>query len=348
MRQHERGDAEIRRWLFVGAASLFAAGSAGLGAYVFRVSSPSDGERAVVYLSPAASADVHARPDLVVSVFRTQSKRVEEVALETYVAGVVAGEMPASFSPEALKAQAVAARTYAVYRLGLAGTAAAKSALRDDDWDQVYHDETVRRGKWGEAYPTYDEKVWAAVRATEGEILTYNGAPAETLYFAVSNGQTDDARDVFGGDRPYLRSVPSPWDREAPTYHKVFRFPRPEAAKKLEVSADELAQVAILEETAGKQVKRIRIGSREWNGKEVSRRLGLPSATFRLRVEGDAVVVDTYGQGHGVGMSQWGAERLARGGKTYEAILAYYYPATALARIGSSGSVATRESPRTP
>jgi len=347
MRSPRRRNTRIRRWLFIGAVSLFAVGGAGIGAHVLRLSLPPGEGRALVYLAPVDSSDEHAPPDLVVSVFRTQSKRVEQVALETYVAGVVAGEMPASFSPEALKAQAVAARTYAVYRLGLAGTAATKSALRDDDWDQVYHDEVIRKGKWGEAYPTYDEKVWAAVRATEGEILTYKGTPAETQYFAVSNGQTDDARDVFGGDRPYLRSVPSPWDREAPTYQRVFRFSRAEVAKKLEVVVDELARVAVVEETAGKQVKRIRIGSREWDGKEVSRRLGLPSATFRMRVEGDAVIVDTYGHGHGVGMSQWG-ERLARGGKTYEAILAYYYPGTALTRIGSAGTVATREPPRTP
>jgi len=339
---------KVRRWIFVGAASFFAALSSGFGAYMYRLSPSLAIGRVTVHLDSVATVDGEGHSDLVVSVFRTQSKRIEQIALETYVAGVVAGEMPASFSPEALKAQAVAARTYAIYRLGLAGTAATKSALRDDDWDQVYYDEDIRKGKWGEAYPTYDEKVWAAVRATEGEILTFHGVPAEALYFAVSNGQTDDSREVFGGDRPYLRSVPSPWDREAPTYHKVFRFSRAEAAKKLEVSVDELAKFAILEETAGKQVKRVRIGTREWSGKDVSRKLGLPSATFQLRFEGDVVVVDTYGHGHGVGMSQWGAERLARGGKSYEAILAHYYPGTTLAHIGSSGVVALQSSNHSP
>ena len=251
------------------------------------------------------------------------SGRAEE--LETYVAGVVAAEMPASFEPEALKAQAVAARTYAVRDMLQTGGGFPQG--------QAYRSPEEQAALWGEDYPVWAEKIRQAVAATRGEILTYEQEPILAVFCAASAGVTESAGNVWSTDLPYLQSVASPGDREAPQFAVTVRIPREQAAAALlaacpaagDLSGDLSPKLRSEEHTPAGYVKTVRVGAGSLTGRQFREALGLRSSAFTLEFAGDELVVTTRGHGHGAGMSQYGAQALAREGKTYREILAYYY-----------------------
>jgi len=269
-----------------------------------------------------------------VRVWLSGEKRVETVPLELYVRGVTAAEMPAGFELEALKAQAIAARTYIVKRLR-DGEKAGESGVEADIDDSVSHQVylpvvQLLGGRSGAELG----KLNRAVRETAGMIVTYEGEPIQAAFFSTSNGYTENSEDYWQVKLPYLRSVPSPWDVElSPRFKDTVAMKLSEFYRRLGVKAKGRPSIAIEEWTAGRRIKTLRVGSRSFGGREVREKLGLRSSQFSWRVEGDTIRLTSYGSGHGVGMSQWGANGLALEGKTAADILSYYYTGVRIERI---------------
>lgn len=235
--------------------------------------------------------------------------------LEEYVAGVVAAEMPASFPEEALKAQAVAARTYQVRQMQTQGT---DKVLYDVG--QAYNSVEEQQKKWGEAYSLYASKIRKAVEETAGEIMVYEGEPILAAFHAQSAGRTEDAVQVWNSDVPYLKSVDSREDQKAPQNETTVCFGEKELQEKLG-SAD----VTILSRTDAGYVAQVQAGERIFSGREVREKLRLRSTNFEIEKKEGAFLFTTHGYGHGVGMSQYGASFLAEKGKNYHEILRHYY-----------------------
>ncbi|MEK3883933.1 stage II sporulation protein D [Paenibacillus sp. PL2-23] len=261
-----------------------------------------------------------------VRVYLTDRKQVETVPLETYVMGVVAAEMPIDFHLEALKAQAVAARTYIVRRLAMDGGDGQADVL-DTVQHQVYlsKDELDKRWK-GDAKRDNLAKLKHAVEDTRGLIMTYEGEPIEAAFFSTSNGYTENSEDYWEQSLPYLRSVASPWDAElSPRYEAEVSFTLGQFYRALGLPGKTSVSMKILEQSDGKRIKQMKINGRTFSGREVRESLGLASSHFSWKIGRDEITFTTYGLGHGVGMSQWGANGMAQDGRHAKDILEYYY-----------------------
>lgn len=270
-----------------------------------------------------------------IPVYRTQTKVVEEIPLEEYVVGVVASEMPAEFEFEALKAQALAARTYIVKQLlseKKLGTLPEGAVVTDTQNHQVYKNKHELKKQWGADYEWKLQKITEAVAATQGQILTYENEPIDATFFSTSNGFTENSEAYWSNAFPYLKSVESPWDVNSPKFYDRKVFSVSEFEQKLGVklgNGDEIGK--ILEITPGKRVGLVEINGKKLTGKEVRELLGLKSSDFSWKRKGDRIIVTTEGNGHGVGMSQYGANFMAEDGKNYEDIVTYYYNGVELA-----------------
>lgn len=248
--------------------------------------------------------------------------------LEDYVIGVVAGEMPASFDMEALKAQAVASRTFALYKMDSVNNYVLSTTISD----QVYLTMGEMKEKWGSDFEYYYNRVKTAVEATGGEILTYNGNIASTYYFAISNGYTDDALTVFNEDKDYLVSVESLWDKNYQSYSSTYTLSKASFLNKLGLTGDSIT-ISNVVRASNNYVRQIDINGTTFTGIEVFNKLNLKSTDFTITVNGDDVSILTYGFGHGVGMSQYGAQGMASSGYTYQDILKHYYQNTEIVKI---------------
>jgi stage II sporulation protein D len=286
-------------------------------------SKASSGEQA----APTADSAVE------VAVFRSAKSVIETVGLEDYLVGVVAAEMPAEFNSEAIKAQALTARTYIVNRMLSKNTMGVpKSALEqgaqvtDTQNHQVYLSDAEQREKWGADYDWKKKKIIEAVRATSGQILTYEGKPINATFFSTSNGFTENSEDYWDGNIPYLRSVSSPWDKQSPKFNsqKVIAVKNFEAALGVKVGSGS-AIGKIVARTEGKRVAKVEFGGKVLSGKEIREKLDLRSSDFSWERKGGNIVITTRGFGHGVGMSQYGANGMAEEGKSYKDIVQYYY-----------------------
>ncbi|NJL49640.1 MAG: SpoIID/LytB domain-containing protein [Leptolyngbyaceae cyanobacterium SM2_5_2] len=247
---------------------------------------------------------------------------VNWVDLEAYLYSVLGAEMPASWPQEALKAQAVAARSFALYR-------------RDRSASQLYDvgpttAHQVYKGLASEAPATV-----AAVNATQGQVLTHGGRIIEAVFHSSSGGQTENVEDIWQRSLPYLRSVPD-FDQDAP----VFRWSETFSAGQFEqrvTGIGRLVSASPEQVTPRGRVMSIRLqgtsGSRTLTGTELRQALGLRSSLFAIAIQGDTIRVDGRGYGHGLGMSQWGARGLALQGYAYPQILAHYYQGTVLGQI---------------
>ena len=249
------------------------------------------------------------------------------VELETFLVGVVAAEMPATFHPQALQAQAVAARTYVVrqQQAGKHGTAA---VCCDSACCQAWRSREELERQWGEDFSKHWEAVTAAVTSTAGQVLTEDGDLIDAVFCSTCGGMTEDVAAVWGGQRPYLTAHSCGYCTHSPRYSGWKRFSLAEAAERLETNPEQIRQMEVLGYTAGGRVDTLDLGDRQWKGTEVRSRLGLDSAAFSWLVQGDDLVVLTLGYGHGVGMCQYGADGLGQAGYTYVDILALYYPGT--------------------
>lgn len=243
--------------------------------------------------------------------------------LENYVVGVVAGEMPALFQEEALKAQAVAARSYVLSKEKDGNYEVSASTS-----DQVFLTSYEMKEKWQNDYDEYYNKILNAVKKTTGEVLTKNNKILKAFYFSMSNGYTENSKDVFGED--LTQSVESPFEISLSNFEIVKEFSKSELLEKLGVDNLNIENQQISET---KHTSSIIIGGKEFSGIEVRKLLNLRSTDFEIKQVGENFNIITRGYGHGVGMSQYGANELAKSGKSYKEILAYYYKNTKLVNL---------------
>lgn len=265
---------------------------------------------------------------ITVSVIRSKNKTKETVDLETYVTRVVASEMPTDFEMEALKAQALAARTYIINHM----INQENVSISDIETDQVYKDEKELRELWGENYYKNIDKLKEAVLSTEGQIITYENLPITAAYFSTSNGFTEDSEKYWEHELPYLRSVESPWDADSPKFKEQFIFPRTEVGEKLKVTLTKDTPFTIQRTESGR-VAEIAIGQTVLTGREVREKLSLPSSDFSIKKNDEHMIFTTKGFGHGIGMSQYGANGMAKEGKSYEEIIHHYYKDVRIQKI---------------
>lgn len=243
--------------------------------------------------------------------------------LEDYVVGVVAGEMPALFQDEALKAQAVAARSYVLSKEKDGNYVVSASTS-----DQVFLTSYEMKEKWENDYDEYYNKILNAVKKTTGEVLTKDNKILKAFYFSMSNGYTENSKDVFGED--LTQSVESPFEISLSNFEIVKEFSKSELLEKLGVDNLNIENQQISET---KHTSSIIIGGKKFSGIEVRKLLNLRSTDFEIKQVGENFNIITRGYGHGVGMSQYGANELAKSGKSYKEILAYYYKNTKLVNL---------------
>ena len=240
--------------------------------------------------------------------------------LEEYVIGVVAGEMPASFNMEALKAQAIASRTFAMYKMINVKNYVLSTTIND----QVYLTLEQMHSKWGSDFDYYYERVKAAVLETSGQVLTYNGDIITSYYFAISNGYTEPASTVFNETRDYLVSVESLWDKEYQSYSSSKTISKNTFCTKLNIACDRI-EISNINRSNTNYVRDITINGKKFTGIEVFNKLALKSTDFTITQDGENIIIKTLGFGHGVGMSQYGANEYAKQGWSYSQILKHYY-----------------------
>lgn len=257
-----------------------------------------------------------------VKVKDVKTGNIETKDLENYVIGVVAAEMPASFSIEALKAQAIASRSYAMYKMKQSN---GNYDVIADVSNQAYINEKEMQEKWQNDFDVYYKKIKEAVDNTKNEIMTYNGEVIEAFYFAMSNGYTEDVASVFGESMPYLKSVESKWDNESlNNYEFNTQLSTEEFLKKLNLNNNSIVvNNQIYDETG--RTKEITINSTVFKGTEIRKLLNLRSTDFKIELDNNIVNITTKGYGHGVGMSQYGANGMAKDGFDCYTILKYYY-----------------------
>lgn len=282
--------------------------------------------------------------ELDVPVLRAEKNSVEQVPLEEYVTGVVSSEMSPSFEVEALKAQALAARTFIVNQIVNADKIdlPEEALVTDTTSHQVYQDVEQLRQKWGQDFETNYSRVQEAVAATAGQVMTYGDNPISVQYFSTSNGYTENSEDYYKNEIPYLRSVESPWDKESPRFTAEVQFTDAEIEQKLGINLPEDGTIEdITDRTDGGRVASVTVGDKEFSGRTIRESLGLDSSDFEWSRSEGKITVKTKGWGHGVGMSQYGANGMAKEGKTYDAIVQHYYQGIALEPIDQFAEVVT-------
>ena len=267
----------------------------------------------------------------MVRVKRTDTNQIDTIPLEEYVMGVLAGEVPVSFNIEALKAQAVASRSYVMYQM---------IKNKNNDYDvvdttlnQVYLDDEHLKQVWGNNYSEYKEKIKDAVSQTAYQYITYNGELAEALFFSTSSGYTENSEDVFISAVPYLRSVASPYDSISPAFNNVTDFTYDVFCNLLGINYTTDIKIEILSQTPSGRIQSIKINEKVFNGSDVASLLGLKSSNFNINFANNKIYITTKGFGHNVGMSQYGAEGMANLGFTYDEIIKHYYTGVEIKKI---------------
>lgn len=262
-----------------------------------------------------------------ITVMSASSGETSKIEMREYLIGCVAAEMPANYHSEALKAQAAASYTYAKRTMQTGNEAA--DITDDTGKHQGYLNKEERKKLWGSSFEESENKIAAAVDAVYGNVVMYNGETALTVYHSVSAGATQSAGELWGNDIYYLQSVASPGDRLSPDYTERISFTESEMADLLGVDTDE-NEVGEVEYTEGGYVSRIEICGEEFSGAQVREKLSLRSNCFDAVYEDGEYVFEVKGHGHGVGMSQYGADYMARQGSSWQEIIGHYYPGTVI------------------
>ena len=317
----------MKQILISGAASLLAILLLPCGT---RYATPQAQDVVILYEAdaPAQSAGTEAAESAPVETIRLLTEDgTETLTLSAYLTGVVLSEMPPDFAPEALKAQAVAARTFTQKRRQSAKHADA-DVCADSACCQAWHSEAALREKFGADYDAYEKKARAAVEATRGEVLVYDGALIDATYFSCSGGRTEDAAAVWGAEVPYLQSVESYGEENALRYASEKTFTPEELRTALgdnTLTGSPEGWFSAVTYTDGDGVDTMTIGERTYAGTELRKLLGLNSTQFTVSAESGSVTFHVLGYGHRVGMSQYGADYMAQQGYDYRTILQYYY-----------------------
>ncbi len=290
---------------------------------------------AVIFLSVIAilssfdkKETVFLNEEKTVTIKNNETKEEKNLELEEYIIGVVAGEMPASFEIEALKAQAIAARSYAMNKIN---TSNETYDLVTDVTNQVYITTDEMKNKWQSEYDYYYEKIKNAVLETQGLVMKYNDEIISAYYFAMSNGSTEDVSLVFGESKDYLQSVDSSWDENVKNFTVETNITKEEFCKKLDISCDDII-IKDIKRSETNRVNEITINNKKFKGTEVRSLLNLRSTDFDIEIN-ESIKITTKGYGHGVGMSQYGANEMAKNGSTYEEILKHYYNNIEISKI---------------
>jgi len=284
--------------------------------------------------STANNHETNALP-LQISVLQSDGT-IMMMDMNDYLTCVVLREMPASFETEALKAQAVVARTYALRRFEFGGKHAGAAVCTDSDCCQGYYDTQEYLSNNGNADNI--KKIQEAVSLTDNLVLVYNGQLIDATYFSCSGGRTEDAKAVWGADIPYLQSTQSPGEENAKHYVDSVAFKANEFVERLGIKSDRLNKLRIgsITYTSGGGVDTIEVCGERFKGTELREMLALRSTAFAIRIVGDTVTITTKGFGHRVGMSQYGADAMAVSGATFPDILAHYYQGTQLVTYQSN------------
>lgn len=300
---------------------------------------------------PTATLPIDRAPDAVQTgaardrgrVVRLLQKdgTVEELTMEHYLWGVVAAEMPASFEAEALKAQACAARTYTV---GKQNSASQKHPGADICTDstccQAYVERDAAEARWGLNAAEYAQKIEQAVSGTDGLGILYGGQPIQAVFFSSAPGRTVDAVEVWGNAVDYLKGVDSPEGEEVPNYHSQVVLSQQQVKDAVlaaypgaDLSGDPGGWFGTPDKNTAGGVASIRVGGVTLTGGQVRTLFSLRSVCFAVSWDGTSFTFDVTGHGHGVGMSQYGANALAREGKNFRDILTWYYTGTQVDRL---------------
>lgn len=270
-----------------------------------------------------------------IKLLHTANYEVEEMPIDTYLLGVVSAEMPANFEQEALKAQAVVARTYTIYTIEHNKEKHEGADICDSSkCCQAWISKEDRMKKWDEEKRNgYWNKIEKAVYETAGKVITYNGEAIDAFFHSNSGGKTEIPLNVWGGSNyPYLQTVETAGEDAYSQYSSEVTLTKEEFEKKIkekhqnfEINYDQEDAIKILEYTESNRVKTVKVGNLKLSGVEIRTILGLKSASFEVKVENDQIQFKVKGYGHGVGMSQTGADSMAKQGASYEQIIKHFY-----------------------
>ena len=268
-----------------------------------------------------------------IRVKKLKTDTIVKIPLEEYIVGVLAGEMPISFELEALKAQAVASRSYALKRIEY--NKDKEYDVVDSIMNQVYLDKEYLKEAWGLNYVKNINKLRTAVNETIDEYLEYDNDVVDALFFSTSNGYTENSENVFNFESDYLKSVESPWDKEVSSAYKSQKtISLSEFYQKLNIPYNKNLNIEILKRSSTNRILLLKINNIEFKGTDIYNKLSLRSTDFEIELLGDKVKITTKGYGHGVGMSQYGALGMALEGYTYDQILSHYYKDTKITKLG--------------
>ena len=270
-----------------------------------------------------------------IKLLHADTGEIEELPLDTYLFGVVSAEMPANFEQEALNAQALVARTYTIYSIVHSGGKHGEADICDDSGCcQAWISKEDRMARWDEAQREDNwRKIEIAVNTTAGKIITYNGEVIDAFFHSNSGGTTEAPVNVWGGTNyPYLQSVETAGEDAYSQYSSEVVLTKEEFQNKIlakhsdfTIDYSQTDCIQILEYTESGRIKTIKIGNLNLSGVEVRTLLGLRSANFEVSLDGDNIKFSVKGYGHGVGMSQTGADSMAKQGSNYEEIVKHFY-----------------------
>ncbi len=270
-----------------------------------------------------------------IKLLHTETGEIEELDMNEYLYGVVSAEMPASYEKEALKAQAIVARTYTIYQ-AMNNSKKHENADICDDYTccQAWISKDDRFSKWNENEAESNwQKIVECVNETTGKIIVYNGEPINAFFHSNSGGITETSLNIWGGiDYPYLKSVETIGEDGYNQYSSEVVLSKEELINKmkekysdLEIDFNTEECIKILELTSSNRVKTIKIGNKEIAGTEARSIFGLKSTNFTFQIDGENIKFSVTGYGHGVGMSQTGADSMAKSGANYEEIIKHFY-----------------------
>lgn len=258
----------------------------------------------------------------VVKVKIIEEDKIESIPLEEYVLGVVAGEMPASFNLEALKAQAVASRTYVLKHINSNNT----YDVDDSTNYQVYINNDDMRKKWKDKYEENFKKIKLSVDETRGEVLLYDNKLIDAMFFSTSNGYTENSEDVFKNNLPYLKSVESKWDQnESPVFSSTEQVTKEEFLFNLGFDKDDKIDITDIKRTNTGRLISMKVNGKTIESKTIRNAFNLKSTSFKINIKDNIVTFLVNGYGHGVGLSQYGSNGMANEGFNYKEILLHYY-----------------------
>lgn len=280
-----------------------------------------------------------------IKLLHSGSGQIEELLIDEYLYGVVSSEMPANYEAEALKAQAIVARTYTIYQImNNSGKHPGADICDNSSCCQAWISKDERLSKWApeEAESNWN-KIVDAVNSTSGKIITYQNKPINAFFHSNSGGKTESSLNIWGGiDYPYLKSVETAGEEGYTQYSSEAKFTKEELLNKLkekyedcEIDYSQENCIQILEYTTSGRVKTIKFGNKEIAGTEARTILGLRSTNFTFTISGDEIIFSVIGYGHGVGMSQTGADALAKSGSNCEEIIKHFYTDVEIVEVNS-------------